>query len=147
MTRSVEHRRKLIVEGLVATTGAAIGHGTHIISLPGIFEAGRIYVSSVPGFHQFTTLGVYGCYEIELCSLLYATPFRVTSYNDTTFEDGPDSWWNYPCAQVVFRGEETAEGARAKNTRSMGEDAQHIYPYHQERVADLPRGASPGKTQ
>ena len=55
IVRSVEHRRKLIVEGLAATTGKAIRHGTHIMSLPGILEAVRISASSIFGLHEFTT--------------------------------------------------------------------------------------------
>ena len=85
----MEDRRKVLVEGLVATNGKAIRHRTHIVSSPGIVETGRISASSTHGLHAFSTPGVYGCYEIELAPLLYATPFHVTAFSGAQFEVGP----------------------------------------------------------
>ena len=132
IVRSVEHRRKLVVEGSVATTGKTIRHGTHSMALPECLEAGRISASSIIGFRGFTAPGVYGCYEFELTVCLYATLFHVTAFNETQCEDGPAAWWQYQCAQVFLRGEKTVEGARQQTTRSMGEDVQQIYPDHKD---------------
>ena len=61
---------------------------------------------------------------------LYATPFPVTAFSGTQFEDGPTAWWQYPCAHVMLRGEETVERARTTTAGSTGEDVQLIYPDH-----------------
>ena len=89
--------------------GQLVRHGTHAMSLASILDAGGPKGSRIEDEHEFTEPGLYTCPDGELSALDYGTRSRlIMDLTETYLEDVCP--YSRPCAQFIFRGEETVEG-------------------------------------
>ena len=97
-------------------TGLKVRHGTHAFTVAAILEAGGPKGSRNPDEHEFTTPGLYTCPDGELSPLGYATRAGIVMYHDLDTKENLD-FWQQPCAQFVFRGDDLKGGAREKKVK------------------------------
>ena len=107
-------------------TGLMVRHGTHILGLAAILEAGGPKGSTVAGEHEFTIPGLYTCPDSMLSPFNYGTRARIVMHHADPFGNNQCPT-ELPWTQFIFRGEETVEGAKARHIKSFGMDQQYIY--------------------
>ena len=96
-----------------------VRHGTHILGLASILEAGGPKGSTVAGEHEYTILGLYACLDSMLAPFNYGTRARIVMHHTDVFGNKQYPT-DLPWAQFLFRGEETVEGQAQLKVKSCG---------------------------
>ena len=107
-------------------SGRLVLHGSHVLSVPGVLEVGGPKGSRMPG-QEFTIVGVYCCPAHETGPFQHATRAYLRTRTDSAEYDETPAWM--ACTQFLFRGHETAEGAKPDShvDRSYGGSTQRTY--------------------